>query len=100
MAEAHIEVRLATVWNYFSARNVRWMNDPEVTQHLRFRPRVTIWSAGRYYLSNRRQNILLAIYQNGEHVGNPGFFSIDGKSAELRICIGEKSVWGKGVGSL
>jgi RimJ/RimL family protein N-acetyltransferase len=99
MSQRGTEVRRATFRHYFNGRNVRWMNDPVVVQHLRFRPRVTLWSAGKYFLKNRRENMLLAIHHNGEHVGNCGFFTIEGGTAELRICIGETSVWGKGVGA-
>jgi RimJ/RimL family protein N-acetyltransferase len=93
------ELRSAGAAHYACEDNVRWMNDPEVTAHLRARPNVTLASARKYFEENNGANILLAIYHDGKHVGNAGFFSIQNETAELRICIGEKSVWGKGVGS-
>lgn len=98
MIGAGTKVKPATLSHYASERNVRWMNDPEVVRHLRHRPRVDLQSAGDYFLKNQHENVLLAIDHDGEHVGNCGLFSVTDSSAELRLCIGEKSAWGKGIG--
>lgn len=93
------EIRCGRLWHYASFRNVRWMNDPEVTRFLRKRGRLTLWQAANYYLTNRRTHLLLAVYHRSRHVGNSGYFDPNTGAPELRICIGERQIWGKGVGS-
>jgi RimJ/RimL family protein N-acetyltransferase/SAM-dependent methyltransferase len=96
-----VELLKSRLRHYISPRNFRWMSDPEVTRHLTKRGKLTLWGALAYYQRCRRNNdLLFAIYFGNQHVGNCGFFNRKDKTAELRIMIGERSLWGKGIGSV
>lgn len=53
------------------------------------------------YLKSGKSRIFAIMSRDGEHVGNIGLHSIDNvnRRASLGIVIGEKSEWGKGLGS-
>ena len=101
MENTNVELKSGRVWHYVSVRNIRWMNDPEVTKYLTHRGKVTYWRAFCYFLSHwRKGDILWAIYLRGKHIGNCGLFEIYQSSAQLKLMIGEKHWWGKGLGYL
>ena len=93
-----ISIRRASLFNYLNKNNVIWMNDPEVTKYLKQRNKFTLLDSIKYYLQNKNESILLAIYHKNNYIGNCGFFNLSEGSAELRISIGEKKLWGKGIG--
>lgn len=94
-----VTLRPAKAYHYFRPRNVRWMNDPEVIQFLSTRARFTMQQGWRYFRAHQAEgDIMWAIYADGQHVGNCGLFEIKDHSGQLRIAIGERSVWGKGIG--
>jgi len=96
-----VTLKTAKAYHYFRLRNVQWMNDPTVTQFLARRQRQTILSAWRYWQKCKRARdiSLYAIYADGRHVGNAGFYDVTPTQAEVRLVIGDRSVWGKGIGT-
>ena len=80
-----------------------WFNDGEVSRlnsHHVFpytRDAALRWVAA---LPDRRDALVLAIELDGRHVGNISLQDIDavGRSAELAIVVGDRTVWGKGIG--
>ena len=83
-----------------------WFNDPEICEfnsHHRFPQYDEDMLA--YYESTiaSHDNLILAICdkKSDAHIGNISLQSIDktNQSAEFAILIGDKSFWGKGVGS-
>lgn len=96
-----VAIRPAKWYHYVRPRNVQWMNDPTVTQFLAKRAKQTLRSTWRYWRSCQRAgNIkLYAIDADRRHVGNAGFYEITTDQAELRLVIGDRLVWGKGIGT-
>jgi RimJ/RimL family protein N-acetyltransferase len=80
-----------------------WFNDREVCRlnsHHVFpytRTEALAWIAA---LSERPDALVLAIELDNRHVGNVSLQGIDpvGRSAELAIVLGDRSVWGDGIG--
>ena len=80
-----------------------WFNDPEVCRlnsHHVFpytRPEALAWVEN---LAGRRDALVLAITMDGRHVGNISLQGIDpvSRTAELAIVLGDRSVWGQGIG--
>lgn len=84
---------------------LEWFNDHEVCRlnsHHVFpytRPEALDWVQA---LAGRRDALVLAIAmrEDGRHVGNLSLQGIDpvSRSAELAIVLGDRSVWGHGIG--
>jgi [ribosomal protein S5]-alanine N-acetyltransferase len=80
-----------------------WFNDPEVSRlnsHHVFpytRESALSWVSA---LAGRRDALVLAIELDGRHVGNISLQDISavGRSAELAIVLGDREVWGQGIG--
>lgn len=87
--------------NYF-----QWLNDQEVTRWMQngIFPN-SVESMEEYYLATAksRTDIVFAILlqQGNRHVGNIGLHRIHPvfRSAEIGILIGERDVWGQGLGT-
>jgi ribosomal-protein-alanine N-acetyltransferase len=81
-----------------------WFNDAEVSRfnsHHVFpytREEALAWVAA---LPERRDMLVLAIEVEGRHVGNVSLQGIDAVSrcADLAIVVGERDVWGRGIGA-
>ncbi|MDI1263960.1 MAG: GNAT family protein [bacterium] len=83
-------------------RHVAWLNDPEVNAYSRRKgARSTAEDASRYVSSLRADEHVLAILVGGEHVGNVKLGPIDGQNAcaAISILVGERAVWGQGIGA-
>lgn len=83
-------------------RYVGWLNDPEVNAYSRRKgTKATAEDAGRYLASLKPDEHVLAILTDGEHVGNVKFGPIDRQNAcaDISILIGERAVWGQGIGA-
>lgn len=83
-------------------RYVAWMNDPEVNTYSRRKGTVTTTEdAVRYLNSLRADEHVLAILMGDEHVGNVKFGPIDWQNAcaDISILVGERKVWGLGIGA-
>ncbi len=89
-------------------RFLSWFNDPEVTRYLSMylpmsADREEAWFENMLK-SSPEEHVLVIEVLEGESwkpIGNCGLFNIDHKnrSAEVGICIGEKSYWNKGYGT-
>lgn len=102
MNKDNIILKKSSVFNFISNKNIKWMNDESVTYFLGERSKINKIKSLKYFFNNKTESILLSIYFNKEYIGNCGFFSIqeDLRCAELRIVIGEKKYWGKGLGEI
>ena len=80
-----------------------WFNDPDVSRfnsHHVFpytRDAALAWVRA---LPERRDALVLAIELDGVHVGNVSLQGIDpvSRTADLAIVLGDRSVWGRGLG--
>jgi RimJ/RimL family protein N-acetyltransferase len=84
----------------------RWVNDPEVTYYMFMGDRPsTIEDLAEIWEKERKSptDIVFAIIEKagGKVVGTCGLYCINfiSRHAELRIVIGEKDFWGKGLGT-
>jgi len=87
-----------------SQRYLGWLADPEVNQYSqrRFAKRIDRKAAIAYLRSLKRDEVVLAIVDNEVgHVGNIKYGPIDwiNRRADISILVGERSVWGKGIGT-
>jgi ribosomal-protein-alanine N-acetyltransferase len=86
-----------------SERYVGWLNDPEVNRYSR--RRLFTSSAGdiRAFIAGigPDEHVLAIEAGEGVHIGNIQFGPIDraARCAEIRILIGDRSVWGRGYGT-
>jgi [ribosomal protein S5]-alanine N-acetyltransferase len=90
--------------NDISSDYLSWLNDPEVNLYSRRRYFSSDReSAKKFFLSLGENEGLFAICrkEDAKHVGNIQFGPIDTVSsiAEIRIIVGDRAVWGKGVGT-
>lgn len=102
------EIRLRPVEKDDLPRFVVWLNDPEVRRGLSFYLPMSTEDEQRWFeaLGERdpaERPFSIDASQDGGwvHIGSCGLFSIDfrNRSAELGILIGEKRLWGRGLGS-
>ncbi|MEX0782320.1 MAG: GNAT family protein [Dehalococcoidia bacterium] len=83
----------------------RWLNDPEVTQHVMMRYPISVAFERNYLESVAPTSFELALFSMdtlaGEHIGWCGLHgsSPEDRSASLGIAIGEKSYWNGGYGT-
>lgn len=86
---------------------VGWLNDPTVSRYLESRFSIHTIESTRQFVANclaSPSSLLLgirAIHLQGAHVGNIKMAPIDRHHGlgEVGILVGEKSAWGKGIGS-
>ena len=86
-------------------RYLSWLNDPEVTRYTEVGTfPSTMADLENYYrdVVGAKNNVMLAVVdkKSGQHVGNAKLGPIQWvhRSAIFSILIGEKDLWGKGVG--
>lgn len=86
-------------------RYLGWLNDPEVTRYMETGTfPTTAEDLENYYrgMTGSRNDVLLAVVEkkSGQHVGNVKLGPIHWvhRRATLGILIGEKELWGKGLG--
>lgn len=91
---------------------LRWANDSEVTHYmvLGLKPTNREMMEEEYQkmeeeyqkmIKDKNQiNLAIVDKKTDKHIGNIGLYSINWvpRSAEIRIIIGEKDYWGKGIG--
>ena len=89
-------------------RNLRWMNDREVTEHLAMRYPLSLAAEEVWLREGAARpmaygtNVFFAIdTKDGEHIGNIDFheMSPERRKARLGVVIGEKAYWSKGYGT-
>ncbi len=81
-----------------------WLADPIVNQFSQRlgAKRPTAVEAKQYLENLHADEVVLGIHMNdGRHVGNIKYGPVDWRNmrADISILIGEKSVWGQGIGS-
>lgn len=91
--------------NHLTENYVRWLNDPEVCRYNSHgAERYTLAKAKDYFreIQQSKNKLVFAICLLPErrHVGNVSLYiSTANNSGEIAILIGEKDVWGKGIGT-
>lgn len=87
-----------------TSRYVGWLNDKQVVKYSEQRhSKHTIESCKKYYQSFiDSPNLFLGIISNREDIGHIGNITVvidlPNGTAEVSIMIGEKKIWGKGLG--
>ena len=90
---------------HITNRYVAWLNDPEVVRFSELRQRRHTKQTCRRYLGSMRDggHCFWAIVASGpprRHVGNiAAYVDRPNRLAEVSILIGERAVWGHGLGS-
>jgi len=85
-------------------RYVTWLNDPEVTDHLKAYLPFNLDDEIEWYEAQRKdatmQNFAIVISAENRHIGSIGLMKINHReqNAELGIVIGDKTQWGRGYG--
>lgn len=98
------KVQLGPLERKHLSKNVKWLNDPEVTKYLRFFEPIGIEEEQRWYedlLKDNSRKVYAIRIVDGDYIGNLQLSNIDlhDRKAELGILIGEKNLWGKGYGT-
>lgn len=83
---------------------VRWLNDPEITQHLTLYLPLSLAEEERWFeqqLEDKSKHIFAIETEDSAHIGNVGLHDLNWKNrnAVLGIVIGEKEYWGRGYGT-
>jgi diamine N-acetyltransferase len=82
---------------------LRWVNDPEVTEHLLVYLPFSMEDEERWYdsLLTREGKVFTIETKEGRVIGNMGILHLEWKDrrVEMGIMIGEKDCWGKGYGT-
>lgn len=106
MRYAHKDVFLRPLERNDALTSCQWRNDPEVWKYTGSRPDRYITPEIELewidkVLSDRCRKVYAICLQNdSRYVGNTQVTNIDNGEAQFHIFIGDKSVWGKGVGSI
>jgi diamine N-acetyltransferase len=85
-------------------RYVTWLNDPEVTRHLKTLPPFNLDNETDWYERQRNDqsdlNLAIVLNESQEHIGSVSLMQINQRdqNAELGIVIGDKTKWGQGYG--
>lgn len=98
------KVRLRALEETDLERCYRWVNDPEVTEHLAIRFPMSTQQERQWLLqasSGDGDRSFAIETAEGEHIGNIGLHRINylDRNAELGILIGEKEKWDQGYGT-
>ena len=82
-----------------------WRNDPEIWQYTGSRPNryiteeiETEWLRG-VLADESRKTLAICLKENSRYVGNVQVTNIKDNEAHFHIFIGDKSVWGRGIGT-
>ena len=83
----------------------KWRNDPEVWKYTRSRPNMVItpeielnWAEQVLQTANRR-TFAICLVENDQYIGNVQITDMNGTSGRFHLFIGDKSFWGKGIGT-
>lgn len=85
-------------------RYVAWINDPEITHHLKTYPPMSLEDEADWYEQQRHDStslhLAIVITAKELHIGSVSLMKIDqrNQNAELGIMIGDKSQWNQGYG--
>lgn len=98
------KVRLRALEESDLERCYRWVNDPEVTEHLTLRFPMSTQQERQWLLqasSGDGDKSFAIEAADGQHIGNIGLHRINylDRNAELGILIGEKGHWNQGYGT-
>jgi len=86
---------------HLTERTVAWLNDPKVLRYSENRHRPQSHENCRAYLRSTCDggHCYWAIHYKARHVGNvTAYIDRNNQTADLAILVGDKSVWGLGVG--
>ena len=86
----------------YNERYLSWLNDPEVNRYSQRRFRPTPQDMLRALESSKdRLHLAICLNSDNQHVGNINLGPINWlhRFAEISILVGDKEVWGRGIGS-
>lgn len=82
----------------------RWRNDPDIWKFTEFKPDRYIsfeieqeWLKGKLENKNERR-FAICLKEDNQYIGNIQLLNINKGRASFHIFIGEKILWGKGIG--
>ncbi len=75
-----------------------WRSDPEIYQGFFTQSKPLTWEEHIAWLGSRRNWWELIIWYNGRRVGIVTVGQLDHWNPEIGYFVGEKSLWGKGIG--
>lgn len=80
--------------------SVKWRQDPEIWKFTPARGRdpANLETELAWAKYQRPDAMRFAILADGQYVGNAYLYDIDDFTAEFHIFIGERSLWGQGIG--
>jgi RimJ/RimL family protein N-acetyltransferase len=98
-----MELRLFTR-NHVTTEYLGWLRDPEVLRYSNQRFKEHDKKSSLAYLRSfqKQKNLFLAIHllATGGFVGTvTTYFSVQHQTADIGLMVGDKSVWGRGIGS-
>lgn len=99
------KVRLRAIERDDLSRYMRWLNDPDVLKYFGIYRPWSLEDEEAWYSAQRTDqsvlNFAIETLEDGRHVGSCGFSHINwrNRSAECGLFIGEKSLWGQGLGT-
>lgn len=88
--------------NLINDKYMRWMCDSEICLYIdSAKLNYSLKELDKYvtYLLNDKNNYLYGIFLNNSHVGNFRIGTIHNDKAKFGILIGEKHLWGNGIGT-
>ena len=83
----------------------QWRNDPEVWKYTGSRPNrfiteeIELEWIDKVLTDNTRKVFAICLKEDSRYVGNVQVTNIEGEIAQFHIFIGDKTVWGKGIGT-
>lgn len=75
-----------------------WRSDPDIYKGFFSQDKPLTWEEHASWLNSRRNWLELMIWYNGRRVGVVTVGQLDHWSPEIGYFVGEKSLWGKGIG--
>ena len=84
----------------------QWRNDPEVWKYTGSRPdrhitpEIELEWIDKVLSDNSRRVYAICLKKDGRYVGNTQVTNIENNEAEFHIFIGDREVWGKGIGAI
>lgn len=82
----------------------RWRNDADIWKFTEFKPdRYISLEAEQEWLKDKLENknerrFAICLKENNQYIGNIQLLNLENGQASFHIFIGEKTLWGKGIG--
>ena len=100
------DVFLRPLERHDALTSCKWRNDPEVWKYTGSRPdrhitpEIELEWIDKVLSDSSRRVYAICLKAGNRYIGNTQVTNIDNGEAQFHIFIGDKSVWGKGVGTI